>query len=163
MARKVIKFSLDEKSIDRAIKELQAYKKEFERKCNLLVKTLTENGVEIAKMKVKELGAIDTGELHNSIEGFFPSSNVGIIRAGATYAVYVEFGTGVVGKGSPHPDPQGYQYDKNNHGDIGWLYYDERKGIYRWTKGFRSRPFMYNTAKELERKCIEIAKEVFGK
>jgi hypothetical protein len=47
----------------------------------------------------------------------------------------------------------------NNHGDKGWLYYDERKGIYRWTKGFRSRPFMYNTARELERKCIEIAKE----
>lgn len=162
MAKKVIKFSLDEESINRAIKEVRAFKKEFERKCNLLVKALTEKGVEIAKMKVKELDAIDTGELHNSIEGFFPSSNVGIIRAGTLYAVYVEFGTGVVGKGSPHPNPQ-FQYDKNNHGDKGWIYYDERKGVYRWTKGFRSRPFMYNTARELEKQCIKIAKEVFGK
>jgi hypothetical protein len=127
------------------------------------VKTLTEYGVEIAKLEVRKLDAIYTGELQNSIEGFFPSSNVGIIRAGATYAVYVEFGTGVVGKGSPHPDPQGYQYDVNNHGDKGWVYFDEDSGKFRWTKGFKSRPFMYNTAKELERKCIEIAKEVFGK
>ena len=163
MSKKVIKFSLDEKSIDRAIQELNEYKKLFQFKCNLLVKTLTEYGVEIAKMEVKKLDAVYTGELHNSIEGFFPSSNVGIIRAGATYAVYVEFGTGVVGKGSPHPDPQGYQYDVNNHGDKGWVYFDEDSGKFRWTKGFKSRPFMYNTAKELERKCIEIAKEVFGK
>ena len=163
MAKKVIKFSLDEKSIDRAIQELNEYKKLFKLKCDLLVKTLTEYGVEIAKMEVKKLDAIYTGELQNSIEGFFPSSNVGIIRAGATYAVYVEFGTGVVGKGSPHPDPQGYQYDVNNHGYKGWVYYDEDSGTFKWTQGYKSRPFMYNTAKQLERECIKIAKEVFGK
>lgn len=163
MSKKVIKFSLDEKSIDRAIQELKEYKKLFQLKCNLLVKTLTEYGVEIAKMEVKKLDAIYTGELQNSIEGFFPSTNVGIIRAGATYGVYVEFGTGVVGKNSPHPDPQGYQYDVNNHGDKGWVYYDEDSGTFKWTRGFRSRPFMYNTARELEKQCIKIAKEVFGK
>lgn len=163
MAKKVIKFSLDEKSIDRAIQELNEYKKLFKFKCDLLVKTLTEYGVEIAKMEVKKLDAVYTGELQNSIEGFFPSHNVGIIRAGATYAVYVEFGTGVVGKGSPHPDPQGYQYDVNNHGYKGWIYYDEDSGEFRWTQGYKSRPFMYNTAKQLEKECIKISKEVFGK
>jgi hypothetical protein len=100
----------------------------------------------------------------NSIEGYYsPSLNAGIIRAGAYYAVYVEFGTGVVGKQSPHPNPEGWQYDVNDHGDEGWVYYDDESGKFRWTKGFKSRPFMYNTARQLEKECAKIVKEVFGR
>ena len=164
MAKTVIRFSLNEKDIDRAIREVKLFKKSFLNKCNLLVKRLTEDGAEIAKLQVKQLDAVYSGELMNSIEGYYsPSSNVGIIKAGAYYAVYVEFGTGVVGKQSPHPNPQGWQYDANDHGDKGWVYYDDDSGKFRWTKGFKSRPFMYNTARQLERECKRIAQEVFGK
>ena len=164
MAKTVIKFSLNDKDIDRAIREVKQFKKEFLEKCNRLVKVLTEEGVEIAKLQVKQLDAVYSGELMNSIEGYYsPSSNVGIIKAGAYYAVYVEFGTGVVGSQSPHPNPQGWQYDINGHGDEGWVYYDEESGSFRWTKGFMSRPFMYNTARQLEKECKKIAQEVFGR
>ena len=164
MSKKVISFSLDEKEIDRAIKEVKQFEKEFLRKCNLLVEKLTDYGVEVAKIQVASLGAFDTGELQNSIKGYYsPSTNVGIIEAGAYYAVYVEFGTGVVGSQSPHPKPQGWQYDVNQHGDEGWVYYDDGSGKFRWTKGFKSRPFMYNTARQLEKECKKIAEEVFGK
>ena len=162
MARKVIRFTLDE--IDRAIKDVQKFKKEFLAKCNQLVKVLTDEGAEIARIKVVELDAVYTGELKNSIEGYYsPISNVGIIKAGTYYAAYVEFGTGVVGSQSPHPNPQGWQYDINAHGDKGWIYYDDENGQFRWTKGFKSRPFMYNTARQLEKECKTIAKEVFGR
>ena len=164
MAKKVISFSLDAKEIDRAIKEIKQYEQEFLRKCNLLVKELTDYGVEVAKIQVASLGAIDTGELMNSIDGYYsPTYNVGIIKAGAKYATAVEFGTGVVGSQSPHPNPQDWQYDINQHGDEGWVYYDDGSGKFRWTKGFKSRPFMYNTARQLERECKKIAEEVFGK
>ena len=162
MARRVIKFSLNENDIDRAIQEVKQFETEFLEKCNLLIEALTDYGVEVAKIKVVELGAIFTGELLNSIEGYYsPTYNVGIIKAGSYYAAYVEFGTGVVGKGSAHPKPQGWQYDVNDHGDEGWVYFDDYTGKFRWTKGFKSRPFMYNTARELERNCKKIAEEVF--
>ena len=162
MAKTIIRLSLNEKDIDRAIKEVKRFKADFIEKCNRLVEALTDNGVEIAKVKVAELDAVFTGELMNSIEGYYsPTYNVGIIKAGAYYAAYVEFGTGVVGKSSSHPNPQGWQYDVNNHGDDGWVYYDDYSGKFRWTKGFKSRPFMYNTARELEKECARIAKEVF--
>lgn len=164
MAKTVIRFSLNDKDINRAIKELKLFKEQFLEKCNRLIEALTDYGVEVAKIEVQQLDAIYTGELMNSIEGYYsPTYNVGIIKAGAYYAAYVEFGTGVVGSRSPHPDPQGWQYDINNHGDEGWVYYDEHHGTFRWTKGFKSRPFMYNTARELEKQCGKIAREVFGK
>lgn len=164
MAKTVIRFSLNTKDINRAIREVAKFKKQFLEKCNRLVEVLTDEGAEIAKVKVAELDAVYTGELMNSIEGYYsPSLQAGIIRAGAYYAVYVEFGTGVVGSQSSHPNPQGWQYDVNGHGDEGWVYYDDESGKFRWTKGFKSRPFMYNTAKELEKECKRIAQEVFGK
>ena len=164
MGKTVIKFKLNTRDIDRAIKELNQFKAEFLEKCNRLIEVLTDRGAEIAKLEVAALDAVYTGELMNSIEGYYSSeSNVGIIKAGAYYAAYVEFGTGVVGKGSPHPNPQGWQYDVNDHGDSGWVYYDDGSGQFRWTRGFKSRPFMYNTARQLERECRKIAEEVFGK
>ena len=164
MAKTVIRFSLDTKDIDRAIKELKLFKKVFLEKCNRLIQELTDLGVDIAKVEVTQLDAVYTGELRNSIEGYYsPSTNVGIIKAGAYYAVYVEFGTGVVGSQSPHPNPQGYTYDVNAHSDEGWVYYDDDSGNFRWTKGFKSRPFMYNTARQLEKECEKISREVFGK
>ena len=164
MAKTVIKFSLDSKDIDRAIRELKQFKKEFLEKCNRLVEALTDYGVEVARIQVAQLDAVYTGELMNSIDSYYsPTYNVGIIKAGAYYAAYVEFGTGVVGSQSPHPNPDGWQYDVNQHGDAGWVYYDEESGKFRWTKGFKSRPFMYNTARDLEKNCKKIAVEVFGK
>ena len=163
MARTVIKFSLNEKDIDRAISELKQFKAEFLEKCNRLIEALTEYGEEVARIEVQLLDAVYTGELMNSIDSYYsPTYNVGIIKAGAYYAAYVEFGTGVVGKSS-HPNPQGWQYDVNNHGDEGWVYYDDENGTFRWTKGFKSRPFMYNTARDIEKNCGKIAQEVFGK
>ncbi len=164
MAKTVIKFTLNEKDINRAIREIEKFKKVFLEKCNLLIEALTEYGEEVARIQVAQLDAVYTGELMNSIDSYYsPTYNVGIIKAGAYYAAYVEFGTGVVGSTSPHPKPDGWQYDVNGHGDEGWVYYDDDSGKFRWTKGFKSRPFMYNTARELERNCLKIAREVFGK
>ena len=159
-----ISFGLSVKEINRAIREVEKYKRELTEKVNLLIGELTDYGVEVAKAQVRELGAWYTGELESSIEGYFsPSVGVGIIKAGAPYAVYVEFGTGVVGKSQPHPSPDDWRYDINEHGESGWWYFNDNTGRMQWTKGMPSRPFMYNTARELENACERIAREVFGR
>ena len=166
---KVISFDLSVKGINRAIKELNKYKDELNRKCNELIQQLTEYGNEFAKLEVLRLGAFDTGELADSIQGFFdPSSRVGFIRADCWYAVYVEFGTGVVGYGltgePSHPDSAayGWVYDVNNHGDSGWVYFNDREGKLMRTKGQPSHPFMYNTFRELQQKARDMASTVFA-
>lgn len=161
---KQIKFNLSQKSIQSAIKQLEAYKKDLNRKCQLLVEALTAKGIDIAKFHVQNLGAFYTGELEASIGGYYsPSLGVGIIYAGSWYACYVEFGTGLVGQQSPHPEASqsGWVYDVNNHGEVGWIYFNERDGKYHWTTGMPSRPFMYLTAKELDAICETVAKAVF--
>ena len=74
----------------------------------------------------------------------------------------MEFGTGVVGQESPHPDTSivGWKYDMNQHGDMGWYYFKD--GEWHWTKGMPSRPFLYQTGMDLRERIEEIAREVFA-
>lgn len=161
MSHKTIHVTLTESGVDKAIAELTKYKEEFLKKCNRLLAVMADRGMTIAKIRVAELDAYYTGDLYESIEGYFDeASRTGIVKAGAWYAVYVEYGTGIVGANSPHPDG-GWAYDINGHGEDGWDYID-RWGVPRHTTGMRSRPFMYDARKYLEQYCKRIAKEVFG-
>jgi hypothetical protein len=166
MGKTTISFSLGEKEINRAIRELNRYRDELVRKCNELIKQLTDYGYEFAKFEVLRMGAFDTGELADSIQGYFdPNVGVGFIRAECWYAVYVEFGTGVVGAAESHPTAvaeHGWVYDYNHHGNSGWVYFNDREGKVMRTRGQPSHPFMYNTFRELQTKAHDIAKSVFN-
>lgn len=142
-----IQMKLTTRSIEDAIREVKEYKRELNDRVKALIKELVDKGVEIAKAQVRDLGAVYTGQLEESITGFFDEeTGLGIIRTDCPYAIYVEFGTGVVGERNPHPEPiEGWQYDVNEHGDKGWWYFNERDQKWHWTKGMVSRPFMYNT------------------
>ena len=156
-----ITIQLSEESINAAIKELDKYKKELSQKATILVQKLVEAGVEIAKQEVLTLGAFDSGELASSLDGMMYTDGAhGIIFTNCGHAAFVEFGTGVVGAGSPHPTMP-WAYDVNQRGEKGWVYYDEKQGRFRWTKGMPSRPYMYNTARQIEEKVVEIARDVF--
>jgi phage gpG-like protein len=158
---KKITIQLSEESIKAAIKELNAYKRELSQKARILVQRLIDAGVEIAKQEVMTLGAFDSGELRDSLDGLMYTDGAhGIIFTNCGHAAFVEFGTGVVGAGSPHPTMP-WQYDVNDHGEKGWVYYDEKQGRFRWTKGMPSRPYMYLTARQLEERVEAIAREVF--
>lgn len=159
---KKITIQLSDASINQAIKELKAYKRELSKKTRLLVQLLVEAGVEIAKQEVLTLGAFDSGELHGSLDGLMYTDGArGIIFTDCGHAAFVEFGTGVVGAASPHPTMP-WEYDVNQRGEKGWVYYDEKQGRFRWTKGMPSRPYMYLTAQQLEERVMEIARGVFN-
>lgn len=164
MSKKIIKTTLDAKELGRAIKELQTFKKDFIAKTKTFMSQLVDAGVEIARNEVIELGAFDSGELANSIQGtvmYTDGKNKGIIFTNCPWAAFVELGTGIVGAESPHPTKP-WEYDTGNHGDAGWVYFDESRNRFFWTKGMPSRPFLYHTALELERRIPEIAREVWG-
>ncbi len=159
---KRISMRLSESEIDKAIKSIHTHEQEIIRKVKLLVTAISDKGAEIAKVQVRSLGAVDTGKLEASIDGYFDvERGIGIVKADTPYAVYVEFGTGIVGAESPHPDKGSYVYDVNKHGEKGWVYH--KNGRFYRTKGQPSRPFMYFTARELEQIIPEIARKVFGK
>jgi len=159
---KSIEMGLSKQSINQAIREVKLFQNELREKCWELVEALTMEGAEIAKMQVASMDAVYTGELEQSIQGiFFPSERCGFVIANAPYAIYVEYGTGIVGKNDPHPEAEGnYDYDVHNHGYAGWFYRNDRDGQVHWTKGFVSRPFMYNTLKWLEEAAPERASEI---
>ena len=164
---------LDPKSVDKAIKELNAYKKEVETKTVALAQRLTDLGAEIVRMKIVSMGAYDSGELLSGVDGYFsPSLNAGFIRVTSDHVAFVEFGTGVVGDGTytngEYLSKASWGYATGSKifttqdGRVGWIYPTDDGG-FRFTEGMKSRPFMYETALELERQYMQIAKEVFAK
>ena len=53
------------------------------------------------------------------------------INADGGYASFVEYGTGIKGKGAPHPDPpKDWVYDVNEHGQS-WLVVPDRNATAR--------------------------------
>ena len=136
-------------SIGKAIQAVAKFEKELTEGLYGLCETLLDDGVLVAKAEVISLGAVDTGELADSIErgAFDKSSGFGIIRATAYYAIFVEYGTGYVGANGPaHPwaGEIGWEADQTGHGQKGWLYFGWDMKWHR-TRGTVSKPFMYNT------------------
>ena len=151
--------------IDKAIAELEKYEKQVQRNIEDFLKKLLESGVDIAKAQLVSLNAIESGEVFNSLSyTLYKEGKNGVIFADNKHACRVEFGDGIRGAEAPHPNiPVSWAYDSKGHGEDGWYYFDEKQGRIRYTQGMPSRPFMYNTARELEKKAVAIAREVFSR
>jgi hypothetical protein len=162
-----------ENSIKNAIKELKQYKQDIENKTRLLVQHLTDEGASIARVKIVNMGAYYSGELFSGVSGYYsPSLNAGFVKVASDHVAFVEFGTGIVGQNSPHKNggylskaawnyASGAKIFTTKDGRVGWIYPTDDGG-FRFTEGMESRPFMYETALELQREFPRIAKEVFS-
>lgn len=150
-------------TLDEVVRQIEEYQKKLDERIRTFLSKLLETGVDVAKAKVVELGAVDSRELLNSLAfTLYREGNRGILFTDCSHACYVEFGTGIRGAASPHPTLP-WVYDANGHGETGWYYYDAEQGRVRFTKGMPSRPFLYETSKQLEDKAKEVAKEVFAR
>lgn len=157
----------DPDSIDAAIKELEKRKRAIHKQAEELTQLLTNLGVE----KARDLVPVDTGVAQSSIIGYIDDAEgIGIIRAGG-YCKYIEFGTGVRGRESPHPSAEykaimqwaynsGATIFTTKNGKEGW-YYPVGDGTWRFTEGMPSRPFLYETAQYLRKEAKRLAREVF--
>lgn len=168
-----ITVNLNEKgSIEKAIKDLKKYRKKVERNTRLLVQKLTDLGTNLARVKIVSMGAYYSGELLSGVMGYYsPTLNAGFVKVASDHVAFVEFGTGVVGMNNPHQNAEylakaswsyasGTKIFTTKNGKVGWIYPTDDGG-FRFTEGMKARPFMYETALELEREFPRIAKEVF--
>lgn len=170
---KNIQIKLDPKSVENAINEIRAYQKEVETKAQLLVQRLTDYGADIVRIKIVDMGAVYSGELLSGVNGYFsPLLNAGVVKVTSDHVAFVEFGTGVVGQQNPHTNGEylskaawgyatGQKIFTTKNGKVGWIYPTDDGG-FRFTEGMKSRPFMYQTALELQREFPRMAKEVFA-
>ena len=172
--RTEININLNEKgSLQKGIKQLQAYKKRVQEKTSLLVQKLTDYGAEIVRVKIVGMGAYYSGELLSGVSGYFsPILNAGFVKVASDHVAFVEFGTGVVGQTAPHTNGEylskaawsyasGTKIFTTQDGRVGWIYPTDDGG-FRFTEGMESRPFMYETALELQRDLYRITQEVFS-
>ena len=163
---KKITIQLSEESIKAAIKELDKYKRDINKKVQRLIELMVQHGEDYA---INEVGHVDTGETLSSIHGY-RDGNKGVVVAGGN-AIWLEFGTGIrhngPAGGSQHPKGTELgmtigEYGKGQGANPGgWWYYDGDK--VRHTYGIEANLFMWKTARELERVAPELAREVFAK
>lgn len=160
-------------NIDKVIAQLKSYRKSLERKMSEIIKELCSQGATICRSEIIALDAVFTGELANSVVSYYDeASKTGLIVCEADYGIYVEFGTGIIGKEHPYIGTAmadvGYKYGGGTtyvqlkDGRVGW-YYPADDGTWKFTEGQLSRPFMYNTAQILKRQVIPIARTVMSR
>lgn len=178
---RTIEMTLDPRSIDRAIREIRECQKQLTDAMTALIRDLSQQGAQIAKMQVASFEAVDSGELEHSIYGYYdPESRIGYVIAGAAHAFYVEYGTGPAGEASPHPEAAeaGWQYMVGEHleygpGGLGWWYHKGSNDVFgdpelsdgqgwHWTHGQPSRPFMYNTLVWLEEAAEALGRTILS-
>lgn len=175
MGKKVIRISLSEKDIDRAIKELEQYKREIIRKTELLRTRIAERISNLAQSGfngavVDDLtggsGGAKKADVRVSID---ERENVSVIIAAGEDAVWAEFGAGVYHNGSvgssPHPKGQELGLTIGGYGKgMGkrqvWGFYED--GELKLTHGAPATMPMYNAMKIVCDEIVAIAKEVFN-
>lgn len=174
MGKKVIRIRLSEKDIDRAIKELEQYKREIIRKTELLRKKIAErigtlaqsgfNGAVVDDL-TDESGGARRAEVQVSID---ERENVSVVIAAGEDAVWVEFGAGVYHNGSAgsslHPKGSELGFTIGGYGKgMGkrqtWGFYEN--GELRLTHGTPAIMPMYNAVKTVCDEIADIAREVF--
>lgn len=174
MGKKVIRISLSEKDIDRAIKELEQYKREIIRKTELLRTKIAERIANLAQSGfngavvddlTEESGGARTAEVQVSID---ERENVSVVIAAGEDAVWAEFGAGVYHNGSvgssPHPEGSKLGFTIGGYGKgMGkrqtWGFYED--GELRLTHGTPAVMPMYNALKAVCDEIVDVAKEVW--
>jgi len=151
---------MDTKSVNNALELLEL----FPRKTDLAIKNaMAELADRIEKRLIQELATFGLAGSSIASSIIINRYDDGIsIAVTSDYAMFVEFGTGIIGQTNPHPNlsfgGEEWMYDVNDHGISGWWYpttesdpnptkkYDANKNTwFAWTAGQEAKPFMYRT------------------
>ena len=168
MAKK-ISMTLSRSSINDAINELKAYKKELINKNDIFVRRLVELGLNVVNMKVRQsLGDSDdaTSKATFSSSGKLVSAEIHLTGSDV---LFIEFGAGIYyNTPGQHPleDEFGYgvgTYPGQTHAfDDYWFYTDEQGNTGQISYGTQATMPMYSASIEMYQEVTRIAREVFG-
>lgn len=125
-------------SLNKLAKQLKEYGNELDDSLIYINTAIANRAYELIAKYIK----YDTGELLDSVVTQV-TKEFAYLYTDKDYAKFVEFGTGIKGKGSPHPEAKGY----------GWSYGGEYTGQ---TAG----KFMWKTSIEIEKELETIALRV---
>ena len=157
--------SLSPSSIDAAIKQLEDYSKDLERKAQELCKRLADMGATSAKLSFSRLYYEYKGPIDLSVSVEERDNNKYAIVANGETVLIAEFGAGVtLGKGHPLDAQLGYgpgTYPGQKHAMTGKGWYLPKSKGGGHTFGNPPTMAMYNTGKELEAELLKAAREVF--
>lgn len=110
-------------------KGLELAADKFERHLIKQIKRVVSETAEMMVSQMKALAPVDDGNLKSSIDITYAKGGLtAIVKVGAIYGIYVEFGTGIYSStGDGRKDP--------------WVYF--KNGRYYFTKGMHPQPFFY--------------------
>ena len=161
MAKK-IRISLSEKSIQNAIKEIEAYKREFQRK-------LSKIGLNVVRATMESIPAEEKGSYYTEIVNNSHGDIIGAaIRLTGDKILFLEFSSGIAYGTDSYPTPAGDEYGMGTypgkgHWDspYGWWYVDEN-GQKHHSYGNRAYMPMYRAEQAIVLAVRQVAREVFG-
>lgn len=172
MAKKTLKINLFDggKSLQQAIRQIEQYKNDLPRKCELFVRRLAELGIPVIDSNIAAAQG-DSDKNHNTyikINSFDSYSQAELIVEGKGI-LFIEFGAGVHYNGSvdssPHPLGKDMGYTIGSYGQgkgkqNTWGYYAE-DGELVLTHGTQATMPVYKAGIEIRKQMLKIAREVF--
>ena len=154
----------DPASVDAAVKELRDYAKWVQRKTDELAKRLADMGAVLAAIEYSRVPYIGDKDVDLSVESL-GGNRYSIVASGETVLI-LEFGAGIT-YGYGHPQAQEFGMGPTTYpGQIhaadpnGWWLPKEAGGAH--TYGNPPAMAMYKTGRELRKRIIEVAREVFA-
>lgn len=167
---KVIKFNLDSRDIERAIKELREYRRELNAKLEKFIALLLQDGITVARTQLMST----VGDSVQGIIGFGVDNDGEIISATVSLegedALFIEFGAGIAyntGRQHPLADEFGYgvgtypsKKPPNKAMNPGYWYYRENGELVRSIGTQASMP-VFTAAENMRNNLIKRALEVF--
>lgn len=174
MSKTRIRFGLSVNEIDRAIREIEMFKRDLREKVDTYRKRITDEIAVNASHNFRRSvvsDAINGSPRKPEVEVRVDNrGTVSVVIADGEDAVWCEFGAGVYHNGSVGSSPNPYasdlgftigSYGEGKGKQQAWGYYDEDDNVVI-TRGAPATMPMYNAVQEVMRKSIEIAREVFG-
>lgn len=157
-----LKARLSVSSLDGLLKQLDEYKARL----RAAPKRITENLVEFGENQIAQgiEGIRDKDGNYLAKAGSYMFGDSGLAYMEGEQAAFLEYGTGVTGLNSPHPqaDEAGWQYNTGetiNPATGDWSYWDPVKGKYVHTKGIPAQMPVLRAAQEMRNKLPELARE----
>lgn len=171
MSKKIIKCSLNQKSIQNAINQLKSYQNELKNKNELFVQRLAELGIPIIDQNIA-MAQGDSDKNHNTyikINRFDDYAQATLVCEG-TELSFIEFGAGIHYNGaagsSPHPKGEEFGYTIGSYGqgkgkNESWVYVADSG---EWVRSYGTQATMpvYKASVEIVQNIRRIAKEVFS-
>lgn len=161
---KIVINPFDKKSINDAIRQVKAYKRDFKKKEREFVKRLAEIGVSVATTGY-ELADYD-GVKDVAVRLVGRGNKVAVVAQGKTVG-FIEFGTGVK---YPEWDNTGMDYTPPKHGTYGaghgkqpygWWFNQSEGAEARHTYGNQPAEAMLTARNDIVEKVTQVAREVW--